>query len=56
MALSFVIRSVIVIVIGWMGDRLGLRDAFLVCAGIVLIALPVVILTPSNPNPKPVLG
>ena len=50
MALSFVIRSVIVIVIGWMGDRLGLRNAFLVCAGIVLIALPIVVITPTNPN------
>lgn len=50
MALSFVIRSVIVIVIGWMGDRLGLRNAFLICAGIVLIALPIVVITPTNPN------
>jgi len=50
MALSFVVRSVIVIVIGWMGDLLGLRNAFLVCAGIVLLAFPVVLLTPSNPN------
>jgi len=53
MAITFVIRSVIVIVIGWMGDRLGLSIAFLVCAGLMLIALPVVLLTPSNPNPKP---
>jgi FSR family fosmidomycin resistance protein-like MFS transporter len=50
MAITFVIRSVIVIVIGWMGDQLGLRNAFLVCAGIVLVALPIVLLTPSNPN------
>lgn len=52
MAITFVIRSVIVIVIGWMGDRLGLSNAFLVCAGLMLVALPVVLLTPSNPNPK----
>jgi FSR family fosmidomycin resistance protein-like MFS transporter len=52
MAITFVIRSVIVIVIGWMGDQLGLRNAFLVCAGIVLVALPIVLLTPSNPNSK----
>lgn len=52
MAITFVIRSVIVIVIGWMGDQLGLRNAFLVCAGIVLVALPIVLLTPSNPNAR----
>lgn len=53
MAITFVIRSVIVIVIGWMGDRLGLSNAFLVCAGLMLIALPVVLFTPSNPNARP---
>jgi FSR family fosmidomycin resistance protein-like MFS transporter len=52
MAITFVIRSVIVILIGWMGDRLGLSNAFLVCAGLMIIALPVVLLTPSNPKKK----
>ncbi|MHB8089223.1 MAG: MFS transporter, partial [Anaerolineaceae bacterium] len=55
MAITFVIRSGIVIVIGWMGDRLGLHNAFLVCSGIMLIALPVVLLTPSNPNARPIV-
>lgn len=52
MALTFVIRSLIVIVIGWMGDRLGLRSAFMVCAGITLTSLPLVLITPANPNSK----
>lgn len=55
MAITFVIRSGIVIVIGWMGDLLGLSNAFLVCAGIMLIALPIVMLTPTNPNSRPIV-
>jgi len=55
MAITFVIRSGIVIVIGWMGDQLGLSNAFLVCAGIMLIALPIVMLTPTNPIAKPIV-
>jgi FSR family fosmidomycin resistance protein-like MFS transporter len=52
MAITFVIRSLIVIVIGWMGDRLGLRNAFMVCAVLALVALPIVLLTPSQPDSK----
>ena len=48
MAITFVIRSFIVILIGWMGDRLGLRQAFMVCAGIVLLGLPMVFLIPAK--------
>ncbi|MBA3075062.1 MAG: MFS transporter [Anaerolineae bacterium] len=55
MAITFVIRSGIVIVIGWMGDQLGLSNAFLVCAGIMLITLPIVMLTPTNPIAKPIV-
>lgn len=50
MALTFVIRSLIVILIGWMGDNLGLRNAFITCAAISLIGLPLVLLTPSSPK------
>ena len=52
MAITFVIRSLIVILIGWMGDRLGLRNAFMVCAVLALAALPIVLLTPSKPAPQ----
>lgn len=40
MALSFVIRSMVVLLAGWLGDRFGLRTAFAVCAVIPLLGLP----------------
>jgi MFS transporter, FSR family, fosmidomycin resistance protein len=52
MAFTFVIRSFIVILIGWMGDRIGLRDAFLVCAAVTLLGLPFILLTASSSGAK----
>lgn len=52
MAFTFVIRSLIVILIGWMGDRLGLRNAFILCAAVALIGLPVIILLSAKAGPR----
>lgn len=40
MALSFVFRSIVVLLVGWMGDTWGLRTAFAVAAVVPLLALP----------------
>ncbi len=40
MALSFVFRSIVVVLVGWMGDTWGLRTAFTVAAIVPLLALP----------------
>jgi FSR family fosmidomycin resistance protein-like MFS transporter len=48
MALSFVIRSVIVILVGRVGDVFGLRTAFAAAAIVALVATPVVLWLPSR--------
>ncbi|MBN1483911.1 MAG: MFS transporter [Chloroflexia bacterium] len=46
MALSFVLRSLITLVVGALGDLLGLRLAFFISAGVQWLSLPLVRLLP----------
>ncbi len=48
LALTFVIHSVIGVVVGAMGDRVGLRSMFAAGAAIVLLALPLIWLLPAE--------
>ncbi|MGD2146532.1 MAG: MFS transporter [Anaerolineae bacterium] len=48
MALSFVLRSGVVVVIGAIGDLLNLRTAFAVSAAAPLLGLPLVLLLPTG--------
>jgi len=48
MSLSFVIRSVAVLVVGMLGDQYGLRGAFTVSALLTLLALPAVWFLPKR--------
>ena len=48
LSLSFVLYSGVVVVIGAMGDGLGLRLAFTLCAVISLLGLPLVLLLPRG--------
>jgi len=48
MALSFVIRSVIVVLVGGLGDWLGLRWSFTACAVVTLLGLPLLFLLPEK--------
>jgi FSR family fosmidomycin resistance protein-like MFS transporter len=48
MALSFVLRSGVVVALGAMGDRFGLRLAFAISAAITLIGLPLILLLPGR--------
>lgn len=55
MAMNFIFRSGVVVVIGWMADRFGLHTSYLVCAGVMLLALPVLIFMPETRQQKPSL-
>jgi FSR family fosmidomycin resistance protein-like MFS transporter len=48
MALSFLIRSGVVVLVGMMGDQWGMRQAFMVCALVTLLGLPFLVLLPSR--------
>jgi FSR family fosmidomycin resistance protein-like MFS transporter len=48
MALSFVIRSGVVVVVGAMGDLWGMHQSFLACALITLLGLPFLLLLPKR--------
>jgi FSR family fosmidomycin resistance protein-like MFS transporter len=48
MCLSFVIRSVVIILVGLLGDSLGLRRAFFIGALIMLSGIPLIILLPGD--------
>ncbi len=47
MALSFGVRSVVVVLVGALADAIGMRGAFLACAGLSLIAVPFVFRLPA---------
>ena len=48
MALSFILRSGVVVALGGMGDLFGLRWAFFASAVIALLGLPLVFLLPKK--------
>jgi FSR family fosmidomycin resistance protein-like MFS transporter len=48
MALSFLTRSGVVIIVGTMGDLWGMRTSFLVCALTILLGLPFLPLLPAR--------
>jgi FSR family fosmidomycin resistance protein-like MFS transporter len=48
MALSFVLRSGVVVVIGAIGDLLSLRTAFTVSAVAPLLGLPLILFLPQR--------
>ncbi len=53
MTLSFICLSISAVGIGMVGDRLGLRQAFLWTAVAGLLASPLVLLLPRSPKPDP---
>jgi FSR family fosmidomycin resistance protein-like MFS transporter len=46
MALNFVLSSAVVVILGTLGDRFGLRPAFTASAFISLLGLPLIFLLP----------
>jgi len=51
MALGFVLRSGVAVLVGVLGDWLGLRQAFVVGAVLSLLGLPLIFLLRRNPRP-----
>ncbi len=49
MALSFLVRSVFTLLLGWVGDKYGLRTSFVISAVVPLIGLPVLMFLPTKP-------
>ena len=48
MMLSFIARSIITVPVGLMGDMLGLKAAYLISAGLGLLALPLIRMLPED--------
>jgi FSR family fosmidomycin resistance protein-like MFS transporter len=48
MMMNFAIRGLIILVVGAMGDILGLRESFVVCAVLAMFGLPFALLVPSQ--------
>lgn len=58
MALSFVLRSIVLLMVGWVGDTWGLRTAFFASGLIALLAIPGILLLTANnkQNSDPIQG
>ena len=50
MALSFLARSAFTLVLGWVGDRYGLRMSFVISGVVPLMGLPVLMFLPNKPQ------
>ncbi len=47
MAIGFIIQSILIVVIGMIGDSAGLRLAFYISAGVMLLGTPILLLIPK---------
>ena len=47
---SFAARGMILLVVGALGDSIGLRAAYYWCAGFAMLGLPFVLLLPKSPS------
>lgn len=52
LAINFVFRSGVVVAIGWFADRAGLQTSYLISAGVMLLALPVLWFMPETRLPS----
>lgn len=48
MMISFIARSAVVVVVGFIADRIGLKNTYLICAAIGLIGIPFVLMLPKK--------
>jgi FSR family fosmidomycin resistance protein-like MFS transporter len=48
MMISFIARSAVVVVVGFIADRIGLKNTYLICAAIGLIGIPFVLMLPRK--------
>jgi MFS family permease len=47
MSSSFILRSIVVVMVGWLADQFGMRAVFAGSAAVSLLALPLVFLLPK---------
>jgi FSR family fosmidomycin resistance protein-like MFS transporter len=52
MAMSFLIRSVVVVLLGGIGDLFGLRQGFILSGILMLLGMPVILLLPRGRSPS----
>ncbi len=52
MALQFVTTALAILVMGIMGDKLGLHTSFMIAAAVVLLGLPFIFLLPKTKHPQ----
>jgi len=48
MLITFLMRSLVLVIVGVMGDSYGLRTTFMVSAGVALLAIPFILLLPKR--------
>jgi FSR family fosmidomycin resistance protein-like MFS transporter len=48
MMISFIARSAVVVVVGFIADRIGLNSTYLICAAVGLISIPFVLMLPKK--------
>jgi hypothetical protein len=48
MMISFALRSAVIPIVGAIGDEIGLRDTYLVCACVAFVGLPFALLFPRK--------
>jgi hypothetical protein len=48
MMISFALRSAVIPIVGAIGDAIGLRDTYLVCAAAAVAGVPFVLLFPRQ--------
>jgi len=48
MCCSFVLRSIVIVAVGSMGDAIGLRSTFIVCAFLMILGIPILFFLPKG--------
>ncbi len=56
MSLNFVMRSGVVVAIGWAADHFGLQTSYIISAMVMLLAVPVLWFMPETREPSKIIG
>jgi FSR family fosmidomycin resistance protein-like MFS transporter len=56
MMVSFIARSAVVVLVGFMGDRIGLQSAYLISAALGVLGIPFIIMLPRHRENLPAKG
>jgi len=52
MAVNFVVGSLAMLGVGWLGDHLGLHATYWLSVGIMILGLPIILALPENHHPR----